>query len=216
MNQDSSTNLDHRAWQAMGVWLAFIIVVVLLNGTIPFALGNDMRAWSFSTAKGLLFGLLIFGGPFLVVPLILTKGWRTVRQPIFLLALAIALSAITLLPIVRAAPVLAVVMIAFLHWRFDLSDLNIPALNKGDWFAILAVGLLSAVPALLQGGTQMFSFGDALLAALDRMFANPSSTVENLFYFGFLTERLASKLGKWLTPPLIGLMYTGHELSNPE
>jgi len=83
MNQDSSTNLDHRAWQAFGVWLVFIIVVVLINGTIPFALGNDMRAWSFSTAKGFLFGLLIYGGLFLVAPVILAKGWRTVRQLIF-------------------------------------------------------------------------------------------------------------------------------------
>jgi len=74
MNQDSSTNLDHRAWQAFGVWVAFIVIVVLINGTIPFALGNDVRAWTFSTTKGMLFGLLIYGGLFLVVPLILTKG----------------------------------------------------------------------------------------------------------------------------------------------
>lgn len=48
------------------------------------------------------------------------------------------------------------------------------------------------------------------------MFANPASSVENLFYFGFLTERLSHKTGKWLTPLLIGLMYTAHEMTNPE
>jgi hypothetical protein len=56
----------------------------------------------------------------------------------------------------------------------------------------------------------------ALLTALDRLFANPASSVENLFYFGFLTERLSYRTGKWLTPLLIGLMYTAHEMSNPE
>jgi hypothetical protein len=51
---------------------------------------------------------------------------------------------------------------------------------------------------------------------LHRLFANPASTVENLFYFGFLTERLSLKAGRWLTPLLIGLMYTAHEMTNPE
>ena len=51
---------------------------------------------------------------------------------------------------------------------------------------------------------------------LDRLFANPASSVENLFYFGFLAERLSYLVGQWLTPPLIGLMYTAHEISNPE
>jgi hypothetical protein len=50
----------------------------------------------------------------------------------------------------------------------------------------------------------------------DRLFANPASTVENLFYFGFLTERLLYKTGKWFTPLLIATMYTSHEISNPE
>jgi hypothetical protein len=40
--------------------------------------------------------------------------------------------------------------------------------------------------------------------------------VENLFYFGFLAERLSPKIGRSLTPLLIGLMYTIHEMTNPE
>jgi hypothetical protein len=48
------------------------------------------------------------------------------------------------------------------------------------------------------------------------LFANPASTAENLFYFGFLAERLSGKIGKRLTPLLIALMHTVHEMSNPE
>jgi Na+-transporting NADH:ubiquinone oxidoreductase subunit NqrB len=54
------------------------------------------------------------------------------------------------------------------------------------------------------------------MVMLDRLFANPASTVENLFYFGFLTERLSLKTGRWLTPLLVGLMYMAHEMTNPE
>jgi hypothetical protein len=55
-----------------------------------------------------------------------------------------------------------------------------------------------------------------MLAGVNRLFANPASTVENMFYFGFLSERLSYKTGKWLTPLVIGAMYTAHEMSNPE
>lgn len=61
-----------------------------------------------------------------------------------------------------------------------------------------------------------FAFGSAIVAALDRLFLNPASSVENLFYFGFLEEPILQKAGKWVTPILIGLMYTAHEMSNPE
>lgn len=55
-----------------------------------------------------------------------------------------------------------------------------------------------------------------LFAAIYRWFANPASTVENLFYFGFITERFSYRLGRWKTPVLIGALYTLHEMSNPE
>jgi membrane protease YdiL (CAAX protease family) len=51
---------------------------------------------------------------------------------------------------------------------------------------------------------------------LDRLFANPASTTENLFYFGFLTDRLSSKFDRWWTPVMIDLMYGLHEMTNPE
>jgi hypothetical protein len=109
-------------------------------------------------------------------------------------------------PFLRPAPVLAVTVLAYLHWRFDLSDLGIRSRGwKGDIAALLLLGLLSLLQPLLQPGPHAFLPVPALLASLDRLSANPASSVENLFYFGFLTERLSYKTGKWLTPPLIGL-----------
>ena len=51
---------------------------------------------------------------------------------------------------------------------------------------------------------------------MDRLFANLASTLENIFYFGFLAERLSHKAGLGLTPLLIALMYTFHEMCNPK
>jgi hypothetical protein len=149
------------------------------------------------------------------VPLILTKGWKTVRQPAFLLPLLVAAIGIGLHSLLHPAPVLALLVLIYLHWRFDLSDLGIRSRGwRGDIVAILLIGALSLVPVLLPG-PHPFTPGNATLAALDRLFANPASTVENLFYFGFLTERLLHKT-KWVTPLLIAAMYTIHEMSNPE
>jgi len=79
------------------------------------------------------------------------------------------------------------------------------------------MGLLSLGTVFLPPPSQLhFALGSAVVAALDRLFLNPASSVENLFYFGFLEERILPRCGKWVTPILIGLMYTAHELSNPE
>ena len=53
-------------------------------------------------------------------------------------------------------------------------------------------------------------------AGLDRLLANPASSVESLFYFGFVAERPSARTGKWLTLFLIAAMYTAHEMTNPE
>jgi hypothetical protein len=149
--------------------------------------------------------------------LILTKGWTTVRQPAFLLPLLVAVVGITLRPFVQYAPVLTLVVLAYLHWSFDLSDLGFRSRGwKGDVLAIILFGLLSLVTPLLQSGPHVLAPVNAFTASLDRLFANPASTTENLFYFGFLTERLSFKTGRWFTPLLIAAMYTTHEMSNPE
>lgn len=208
--------IARRAWQALFVWGIFLVLLVIMNGTIPFVLGADLHAWTGSAVKAILFDFILYAGLFLVVPLVLTKGWKTVRQPAFLIPLLIAVIGIGLHSLVHPAPVLALLVLVYLHWRFDLSDLGIGSRGwRGDIVAILLMGALSLVPVLLSG-PHPFPPGNAAWAALDRLFANPASTVENLFYFGFLTERLLDKTGAWFTPLLIAAMYTAHEMSNPE
>lgn len=211
----TSDEIDHRARQALLVWGIFIVVLVIANGTIPFVLGADLHAWTASAAKAIFFDFIIYAGLFLVVPLILTKGWKMVRRPTFLLPLLVGVIGIGLQPLVHPAPVLVLPVLAYLHWRFDLSDLGIRSRGwKGDILAIFFMGAVSLVPVLFPGPHPLTP-GNAAWAALDRLVANPASTVENLFYFGFLTERLLSKT-KWATPLLIAIMYTLHEMSNPE
>ncbi len=208
---------DRRAWQALLVWGVFIVLLVIANGTVPFMFGVDVHAWTSSKVKSVIFDLVFYAVIFLVVPLILTKGWTTVRQPAFLLPLLVAVVGITLRPFVQFAPVFAVIVLAYLHWRFDLSDLGIRSRGwRGDVLAIILFGLLSLVTPLLQPGPHVLTPVNAFTASLDRLFANPASTTENLFYFGFLTERLSYKTGRWFTPLLIAAMYTTHEVSNPE
>ncbi|MFQ5892254.1 MAG: hypothetical protein ACE5HW_05625 [Candidatus Methanofastidiosia archaeon] len=213
---EGKNDLERRTRQALLLWGVFIIAIIILNGTVQFAMGIDMHAWSYSETKSILFGLIIYAGLFLVVPLILIKGWETVRDPEFLLPLLVAITAITLFNTIRGIAAISIGVLVYLHWRFDLSEFGIRSRGwKGDVVVVLFLGLLSLVLVFLQPGPHSFMPVNALLAALDRLFANPASTVENLFYFGFLTERLSNKTKK-LTPFLIGLMYTTHEVTNPE
>ena len=70
----TSVDIDRRVWQALTVWGIFIVLLVIINATIPFALGVNVHAWTYSKTKGLLFDSIIYAGLFLAVPLILTKG----------------------------------------------------------------------------------------------------------------------------------------------
>ena len=217
-----STTIDElsmarQSRQALLVWCVFFVLVVALNGTVPFVLGVDLHAWTQSTVKSVLFAFVFYSVLFLAVPLILIKGWKTVRQPAFLFPLCLAMLAITFWNFLRGAVTIALIMLAYLHWRFDLSGYGIRSRGwKGDLLAIVFMGLLGFVPGLMRSSFHTLSWGAALGSALDRWFANPATSVENLFYFGFLAERLSYWTGRWLTPPLIGLMYTAHEMSNPE
>jgi hypothetical protein len=205
------------AYQALALWLVFILANLLINGTIPFAMGMDMRAWSQSTVKFLLVGFIVYGLLFTAAPLILTKGWETIRQRAFLLPLCLAVLATTFSLVLWRVNAIAILVLAYLHWRFDLSELGLRSCGRrGDILAILIIGGLGLVQVLVRSGPLEFSALEGLVAAFDRLFANPGSSVENLFYFGFLTERLSRKTGRWLTPLIIGLMYVAHEMSNPE
>jgi hypothetical protein len=203
--------------QALIVWGVFFVLLVLFNGTIPFALGVDLRAWTASPVKSAFFGLIFYGLLFLVVPLVLIKGWDTVRRPGFLLPLLLAVLGIASWRAFWPGVALAVAILAYLHARFDLSGYGVRSRGwAGDLIAIALMGILGLVPVLMQGARVGAPFGVAAGAALSRLFANPASSIENLFYYGFLTERVSYRAGKWLTPLLIGVMYTAHEMSNPE
>lgn len=220
MNEKGVTffHIKDKAWQALVVWGVFITVAIAINGTIPFILGADLQAWTFSITKITIFSVIVYAGLFLVIPLILTKGLRTVLRPDFMVPVIIAVLGIALWwPIARLSALVVLPVLAYLHWRFDLSELGIRSRNwRGDVVAILLLAVLGIVPVLVSANTKSFAPGAALLAATNRLFANPASTVENMFYFGFLAERLSSKTGKWWTPLIIGAMYTLHEMSNPE
>jgi hypothetical protein len=202
--------------QAVLVWCIFFVLLILLNGTIPFALGADLHAWTGSPIKSILLGFVVYGILFLAVPLILIKGWETVRRPAFLLPLCLAVLGVTFSHFFPLGAALAAAVLAYLHARFDLSGFGIRSRGwRGDFLAVLLMGVLGLVPLLMRPSLAGLSPASAVTAALNRLFANPASTVENLFYFAFMTERLSYR-AKWLTPLLIGLMYTAHEMSNPE
>lgn len=213
----SSINLNRQANQALVLWGVFLVLIVILNGTIPFLFGADLRLWTYSSLKDILFNLIIYSGIFLVIPLIIEKSWTTIRQPGFLIPLLTAVIAITLRTYFRPIAVISVVSLAYLHWRYDLSNLGLQSNGwKKDLLAILILGVLPLIPASLTTDPELFTPQAAFIAALDRLFANPASTTENMFYFGFLAERLCHKTGKLWTPLLIGAMYTLHEMTNPE
>ncbi len=73
------SNLAHRSRQAFLLWGIFFVLAVIVNGTIPFMLGVDLHAWTQSTIKSVLFAFVFYTVLFLAVPLILIKGWKTVR-----------------------------------------------------------------------------------------------------------------------------------------
>jgi len=203
--------------QAVGLWLLFIAITIMINGTIPFVLGYAMHPWTYSKEKFFVFASTIYVGMFLVAPLIFAKSWKIVKRASFIIPLMAATVGIILWPIFPFAAASVVFVVALLHYRFNLSELGIRSRGwKGDAVAILLVGVLYLVLALIQSKSISISFANGAYAGLERLFANPASTVENLFYFGFLTERFSRKTGRWLTPLLIGGMYTFHEMTNPE
>jgi len=217
IENEPKTDFQRQSMQALFVWGVFITLAVIINGTIPFILGFDLHTWTYSPLKDVAFNLIIYGGLFLVIPLVLTKGWATVRRPAFLIPLIIAVLAMTLRTFFRPTAALAVIVLIYLHWRFDLSKLGIQSSGwKGDIIAILLFGLIYLAPSLLQSSPMPSTLGNAFLAGLDRLFLNPASTTEYLFYFGFLADRLSHKTGRWMTPLIIAAMYTAHEMSNPE
>ncbi len=147
-----------------------------------------MHAWTYSTVKSLIFSSLFYSGLFLITPLILLKGWKTVRQSSFITPLIFATVGLMLRVLFPFAAAAVLAALAFLHWRFNLSAIGLQSRGwKGDAGAVLLLGTLYSILVLLQPDSPSFSLPNGVWAMLARMFANPASTTENLFYFGFFS-----------------------------
>ena len=217
MADDIRSTATRDAVQVLSIWVAYFIVNILLNATIPFILGSDVHAWTASPVKFILAGLIVYGGFFLVAPLVIVKGWPTVRQPGFLLPLTLAVLACGMWYVVPGIGAVIVFVLAFLHWRFDLSGVGIRSSGwRGDTVAVLMIATLYLIPRFLRPISGGFDLGAGLQTGFLRLLGNPATSVEYLFYFGFLAARLAKRTGPILTPIMIGLMYMAHEMSNPE
>lgn len=203
--------------RALWLWLAFFGVAVVLNGTVPFAAGRDLHAWSDSRLKSALFGVLVYGALFMAGPVVLEKGGAAARRPTVWVPLVLAAAALGLRLLVRPVALVAVASLGYLHARHDLSELGVRLrLRRRDLAAALVLGL---APLALRAFSQQpwnWHLGSALRAGLDRLLLNPASTTENLFYFGFLAQRLHPWSGRWGTPLLVAALYTAHEMTNTE
>jgi hypothetical protein len=120
----------------------FFAVTVTINLLIPLIFGFNMHDWTYSNAKGLLLFSINYAGFFLILPLVLTKGWGTVKKPNFIPVAATAISVVLWYPLHYIATI-AIVVYIYLHWKFDLSDLGFKSKGwKGDVTAIIIVGTI--------------------------------------------------------------------------
>jgi hypothetical protein len=206
-----------KAYQTLLIWTIFFAQTILINILIPISLGLNLYDWTFSKAKGLLLFSGSYAGFFLVLPLLLTKGWQTFKKPNFIIpVIAAAVSVVLWYPLHYIAT-LAIVVYVYLHWKFDLSELGFRTKGwRGDTIALLIVGSFSLLLGLSSSSASSYALLPAFYSTLFRLFGNPASTVENVFYFGFLTNRLGKRWNRYIVPLLVGAMYTAHELSNPE
>ncbi len=206
-----------RARQALIVWLLFFVAILTINLLIPLALGLNLHDWTYSSVKGPLLFAVVYAGFFIVVPLTLTKGWSLVKKPAFFVPMLAAMVSVIVWYQVPYIATTAIAVFVYLHWRFDLSGLGFKSKGwKGDVLAIALVAVLVLLQVFSSLNLGPITVLPAFFAATFRMFGNPASTVENLFYYGFLTERLGNKWNRYLVPFVIGAMYTAHEITNPE
>ena len=215
-SKKSEPDKRRESSQAVKLWCAFFVVTIAINGTPLFLLGYDLHRWTYSIAKGGLLFFINYGLLFLVAPLLLLKGRKQILKPAIFLPLICAVFSVTIWPLVPYIGSIAVVVLFYLHWRLDLSGLGFRSKGLyGDISAVALIGVLNSLQIFLPGALHE-GITAGLFAATYRWFANPASTVENLFYFGFITERFSYRLGRWKRPVLIGALYTLHEMSNPE
>jgi hypothetical protein len=87
---------EKRASQTIIVWILFFAATVPINLLMPVILGINMHDWTYSNAKGLVLFSINYAGFFLILPLILTKGWNTVKKPSFLIPMVAAAVSVVL------------------------------------------------------------------------------------------------------------------------
>lgn len=205
------------ARQVLWLWGTFFCLALVLNGTLPFVAGGDLHAWTYSPAKDVLFGLVVYGGLFMAGPVLLVKDRAVIRRPGFWVPLVLGVTALGARALFRPSAVIALLVLGYLHLRYDLSSLGVRSPSRArDLAAVMFLGLLPLTVRGLPPPLWSWDPSAALHAGLDRLLLNPASTTENLFYFGLLAERLDRWTGRWGTPVLIGALYTAHEMSNPE
>jgi hypothetical protein len=202
--------------RALAVWLGFFGVAAALNFLVPTWAGIDLEAWTYSALKRALIFTLVYGLWFTAVPLLDEKGWAGLRRRDLLGLGAVAVLGSALAAAQPWFAAATVGTLALLHVRGDLSGLGVRSRGAlGDALAVALLVAASALDLLGRGPDLRLDWRAGLAAALARLFANPASSVENLFYFGYLTERLARRIRGWAAPVVAGL-YTLHEMSNPE
>jgi len=217
MSSQSMIGTPGSARQVLWLWVTFFCVAVVLNGTLPFVAGSDLHEWTYSRAKDVLFGLVVYGGLFMAGPVLLVKDRAVVRRPGFWVPLVLGVAALGARAVFRPSALIALLVLGYLHLRYDLSSLGVRFPSRARDLA--AVTFLALLPLTVRGlppPPWSWDPSTAMRAGLDRLLLNPASTTETLFYFGLLAERLDPWAGRWGTPVLIGALYTAHEMSNPE
>jgi hypothetical protein len=141
--QESQVLANRKIKQALVLWGVYLAVTFLVNATLPFIFGVDVGKWTYSPAKDVLVNVIIYWGVFLLAPMILVKGWDVVRQPAFIGPLLVAAIALSLRTFFRPVSILAILIIIFLHWRYNLAEVGIRSSGwRGDLVAIGLVGLV--------------------------------------------------------------------------
>lgn len=199
------------------IWFVFIFLAIIFNRTIQFIFGFDVKNWTYSTLKSLLFNIFIYGIVFYIIPIFYTNRKNLKWNWLIYICSFLSILGLGLSIYSRWFNILLYISVVILIIKGYLTNLGFERIKFWE-FILLTIfyGILYLIPVLVTRSNQNLTINDAISSLIDRMFLNPASTVEFIFYFGFIGKRLSLMLGKIITPIALGLMYTIHEISNPE
>ncbi len=199
------------------MWFIFIILLVIMNKTIYFIFGIDVKDWTNSKIKSLLINVIIYGFVFFIIPILYVKKNDIKGNWILISCLLCGLLGLFLSTYSKWFNLLLFISVFILLLRGDLYNLGFEKIKIWEYIIMSIIYiLLYSIPSLFSWGNSNNNLNNTIISVIDRMFLNPASTVEYIFYYGFLGKRLILILGKILTPIILGLMYVLHEMSNPE